>query len=127
MKTVVEINEVIKKPIQVVEKALAEGFNLYANMGPLKNVKQLPKEHSYTAYFKNEVLCAQIETAHITTSLSNNNTVNSHTDLKFIIRYLPHKISLVESIWYGLFFKPQLQYRTQHIIFDFKYRVEKWM
>ncbi len=127
MRKVMEINQVIKKPLQVVEKGLAEGFKMYGVMGRLKNIKHQPDEHIYSANFKNDLLCEHIEKADVLTTLSKNSAVNEHTDLKFIINYLPHKLSVTKRLWYNIIFKPQIQFRIQHIIFDFKYRVEKWM
>ncbi len=127
MKKVLEINETIKKPIQIVEKALKEGLNVFADMGKLTHIKHSKTMHSYTAQFKNDVLCHHIDQAYVTTSLKNDAQTEGYTTLNFRIEYQPNRMHVLQHFWYRLIVKPQIKFQTQHLLRNFKHRVEKWI
>lgn len=126
MKKVLEINETIKKPIQIVEEALKEGLNAFADRGKLTNIQHTKNTHGYTAQFKNEVLCDHINQAYITTSLTYDTQTEEYTILNFRIKYQPNRMHILQHFWYTWIVRHLIRFQARQILRDFKYRLEKW-
>ncbi|GAA0873365.1 hypothetical protein GCM10009117_25120 [Gangjinia marincola] len=127
MERFLEINQTINKPIKIVEEALTEGFNMHKKMGMIETVNYFPFSHKHSAQFAISLLCPKVNSAFVTVTTRQHSKSKNQTELNYIIDYESDKIGVIEKFYNNITFKPIVKYRSQMLLLDFKYRVEKWM